>query len=480
MVTTKSIQTVAGRAAIGIVASLLITSSAFQLHFDLASATSVHLLLITAIAVRWGFIEASIVSILSAGCLDYFFTQPLFEFYMSDAREWVALITFESVALVVSSLSNQINQHAQASQSQQSQLRKFSELCKNVLLLDPQGSVEQQLVNALHTTLEAKAVALWNASDMRLSSSGELGGMTDDAHSTYCLDKNEDDVVTTTSRRILRLDDRPIGSLVIYGHSLDSASIDTVVSLTALAIERAYSLATESSAEAAHQSEQLRSTILDGLAHAFKSPLTAIMSSSSGLLEMNGLSGTEKRLVTLIDQQASHLNDLTNHLLRTARLDRSDLKVQRESVDVASLIQSSIKATSLDFEVGPIIVGSIGTISLCGDRQLLQMAFLQLLDNAAKYRRPGSTIAVDVKEEATEILISVCNEGSFIPSEERDKVFQRFYRSTGTDRVVTGTGIGLSVVRRITEAHHGRTWVSSDRVSGTTFVVALPRATKEI
>ena len=113
------------------------------------------------------------------------------------------------------------------------------------------------------------------------------------------------------------------------------------------------------------------------------------------------------------------------------------------------------------------------------DKQLLQMALFQLLDNAAKYSRPGSSIVVDVQEEPAEMFISVRNEGSFIPAEERDKVFQRFYRSPGSEHRAAGTGIGLSVVRRITEAHQGRTWVTSDPENGTTFVLTLPRTAKE-
>ena len=77
------------------------------------------------------------------------------------------------------------------------------------------------------------------------------------------------------------------------------------------------------------------------------------------------------------------------------------------------------------------------------------------------------------------MVISVRNEGSFIPPEEKDKVFQRFYRSPGTEHKAAGTGIGLSVVRRITEAHQGRTWVTSDPENGTTFVPLLPRTAKE-
>jgi len=108
------------------------------------------------------------------------------------------------------------------------------------------------------------------------------------------------------------------------------------------------------------------------------------------------------------------------------------------------------------------------------DRKLLQMAIVQLLDNAAKYGSPSSSIAIEIEHERTELLITVKNRGSFIPLDEREKVFQRFYRCPGSVRTISGTGIGLSVVRRITEAHQGRAWVNSDPVEGTAFVITLP------
>src|ERR1700722_9962411 len=107
----RTMRDVAIRITAGILAALLITLLAYRLHFNLSSATSIHLFLVTAIALRWGFLEASVVSILSVACLDYFFTQPLFAFYMTDSRDCVALATFESVALLVSRLSNQVREH---------------------------------------------------------------------------------------------------------------------------------------------------------------------------------------------------------------------------------------------------------------------------------------------------------------------------------------------------------------------------------
>ncbi|HEX4652002.1 MAG TPA: ATP-binding protein [Granulicella sp.] len=477
----RGIREIAARTTMGIAAALGITWAAFAFHFNLSSATSLHLLLVTTFALRWGLVEASIVSLLSVLCLDYFFTDPVFAFNMNDSRDWVALFTFEGVALLASRLSNQVRSHAREAERSRSQVQKLYELSQHILLIDRQKPVDQQLATLIQATFEMRGVALWNAQNLQLARSGDCSDVTDDeVRATYSMEYAGDDVSSATSRRVLRLGTRSIGSIVLCGHSLDAASINAMLSLTAIAIERARSFSAETSAEAARQSEQLRAAVLDGLAHAFKTPLTTIISSSSGLLTMDTLPPMEKRLVALIDRQAEQLNDLTTNLLRTARLDKVDLKLRREQIDLLELIKGSIDAASQELsghqvDVQPVRPGS----AVWADRQLLQMAILQLFDNAAKYGSPDSPITIGVHEEAAEALISVRNEGCLIAPEEKEKIFQRFYRSPGSDHRASGTGIGLSVVKRITEAHHGRVWVTSDRQNGTTFFLALPRMAKE-
>jgi len=319
-----------------------------------------------------------------------------------------------------------------------------------------------------------------------MGKAGECDIADDEVHAAYYMNANKDESNLEMSLRVLRMGARPFGALCLCGHSLDAATVNATASLVAITIERARSFSAESNAEAAKKSEQLRSAILDGLAHDFKSPLTAILASSSGLLAMNTLAGTEKRLVSLINRQAGHISDLANHLLRTAKLDTDDLKISREEVDLAQLIQDSIEASSYELDGCAIEIRfsvQLNSVqadhSVQADRKLLQMALVQLLDNAVKYGSPGSSIAIEVREERTELLITVRNQGSFIPIDEREKIFQRFYRYSGSDRTTSGTGIGLSVVRRITEAHHGRAWVNSDPVDGTAFVITLPRITSE-
>ena len=477
----KPIRVVLCRIVVGNIAALLFTLLAYRLHFNLSSATSIHLFLVAAIALRWGFLEASIVSILSVACLDYFFTAPLFAFYMTDSHDWVALLTFEVAALLVSRLSNQVSRHARQSEMHQERLQKLYELSQRILLLDRMEAVEQQLVDLIRSNLRVEGVAIWNALDLQICRSGTCNFSDDDIRSCFYTEANSDNFSTGLSWRVLRSGTHPIGALALCGHSLDTASVSAAASLAAVAIERARSFSTEANAEAARQSEQLRSAILDGLAHAFKSPLTTIQVSSSGLLAMNTLSGAEKRLVGLIDRHAGQLSDLANHLLLTAKLDKTDLKVNRENIDVAQLIESSVKASSQELGDHAIEVqGTTGRKAVHADKKLLQMALLQILDNAVKYSPPGSPLVIAVKEEKNEVAITVRNEGSFIPVDEREKVFQRFYRCYGSIGAISGTGIGLSVVRRIAEAHQGRASVESDRVTGTTFAITLPHtATRE-
>src|SRR6202789_1662503 len=338
----KPIQVVLRRLAGGCAAGMLLTFLSYRLHFNLSAATSVHLFLVVVIALRWGLFEASVVSILSVACLDYFFTQPLFQFYITDSHDWIALLVFEATALVVSSLSDRVSHHARELERRQAQQQKLYELSQNILLLNRDAAVDQQLVDLIRSSLRVKGVALWNAYEMHQWKSGDCDFSDDVVRSAYFLEENDDDLNTGVSRRVLRLGTRPIGSLFVCGHSLDSASINAAASLAAVAIERARSFSTEANAEAAKQSEQLRGAVLDGLAHAFKSPLTTIRSSSSGLLAMNTLSGLEKRLVTLIDQHAAQLTDLSTRLLRTARLDSGELRLRREQIDLTRLIECCV------------------------------------------------------------------------------------------------------------------------------------------
>jgi two-component system sensor histidine kinase KdpD len=97
----------------------------------------------------------------------------------------------------------------------------------------------------------------------------------------------------------------------------------------------------------------------------------------------------------------------------------------------------------------------------------------QFVDNAAKYSHPGSSIEISAKESASEILIAVHNDGPPIREQDRERIFERFYRCPDTKHQAPGTGIGLSIAKKAAEVHNGHVWVISDEQEGTTFFLSI-------
>jgi two-component system, OmpR family, sensor histidine kinase KdpD len=109
-----------------------------------------------------------------------------------------------------------------------------------------------------------------------------------------------------------------------------------------------------------------------------------------------------------------------------------------------------------------------------GDKELLLMILTQYLDNASKYSDPDTTIDVSVYDSSSNLLVAVRNQGPVIPIEDRERIFERFYRCPSTERRAAGTGLGLSIVKKAAEAHNGHVWVISAENEGTTFYLSLP------
>ena len=103
------------------------------------------------------------------------------------------------------------------------------------------------------------------------------------------------------------------------------------------------------------------------------------------------------------------------------------------------------------------------------------MILTQYLDNAAKYSAPETPIDVTVRESSSELLLSVRNRGSLIQMQDRERVFERFYRGSDAKARVPGTGVGLSIVKKAAEAHQGHVWVISGEEEGTTFFLSMPK-----
>ena len=292
---------------------------------------------------------------------------------------------------------------------------------------------------------------------------------------SICLfETSSQDRETGIIRRVLHMGTLPIVALLLRGE-LSALTADAVASVISITFDRYHAFANESRTETARRTEQMRTMVLDSLAHAYKTPLTVIEAASSGLAAISKLSQQQAELLSLIECQASQLSQLTTRLLRTARLDVSELVPRVERVALAPLLEdvvASLRDQLSEFSVA--IALSREDLALSCDRGLLVTMLTHYVENATKYGEPGTAIQLRAVEKANSVVLSVRNFGPVIPLADCERVFDRFFRCALHSSMASGTGIGLSIVKRAAMAHGGDVWVTSDTTRGTTFFLTIP------
>ena len=463
-------------AAIGSVVVLLVSFCAYRLHFNLSAAASLDILIVLFVTLWFGFWQATATSFAAVGCLAYFFAPPILSFYVADPHNWVALAVFELTALIVSQLSTQAQNQKRRAVLLHDNATRLYDFSRSILMLNRREPPGAQIASLIHKTFRADGVVIFDATIPRLYTVGSWTHEDEElARSTYFQNTNSACRNFSRWQRVLHNGSQPLGALVLSGDRLTSLMIDAIASLVAVAFERARSFEKEMQAEAERQSEQLRTTVLDGLAHAFKTPLTVILASTSGLIETGQLTESQAELIGLIDQHATKLSGLTNHCLRMAKLESAAIKLRPDEVEISALVEEIAAdcCNQLGKHSVQVHLEAEG-LTVSGDRPLLAITITELIVNASKYGSVDSPVTISVLEEGGKVVVSVHNEGSVIDASEQRHIFERFYRSPATKHRAPGSGLGLSVARKTAEAHHGSLWVNSDEVTGTTFFLSLP------
>ncbi|HUJ21384.1 MAG TPA: ATP-binding protein [Bryobacteraceae bacterium] len=465
----------AGLAAGGLVAC---TWLSFHWGQGFAFTGFLYLVLVVLTALCGGFWQATMISVAAAASLNYFFVPPIFSFANSPAN-WVALGAFEFTALVISRLSLRAQMQAAAAIAERRDMERLYETSRRILLLDSSGpNLGNQIASLIREIFELRAVQLFDALSATTFETGAspMGAeqMTRDA---YYLGADSFHPGTKSWYCVLRLGTRAVGGLALHDTGMNKLAATALASLCAIAMERLRALQRESHAQAARQAEQLRASVLDALAHQFKTPLAIARTASSGLLAIGGLSELQADLVTSIDHQAAKLEQLASRLLTAARLEAAEFKPQREPLLFSRLIHLAIQKLDpeVDRERFHVSVPS-REVPVFADRELIVTSVLQLVNNAIQYSEPGSPIDVAFAVKDDRVVLRVLSKGLVVRAEERERIFERFYRSPETQHGPAGTGLGLSIAKKIVEAHCGSVWAEGHDDYGTSFSISLPAA----
>ena len=466
--------------ALGVVAVVLVATLAHWAGWLLPVVALLYLLIVVPIALLCGFWQAVTVSLTAVILQSLLGTHQPKASLTADPASTITLLVFVLVALVVSRLSARVNDHARAAENWGEQMRDLYEFTRRTLEMNLHTEPGPQLAELVHEIFALEAVAVFDADLHQVYQAGNWSvDPREMAQNVYYFGSSDDDPATGVGRRVVRLGTVPVGSLVVRGET-GPLTNNAIASLIAITFDRYRAFANESRIETERRTEQLRATVLDSLAHAYKTPLTAIRAASTGLGEMGHLSAGQAELVALIDEETNVLANLTTRLLTTARLDAGEMKIHATLVAVAPMIEEILTGqkdrlasmkVELDIEDDELVVPC--------DRQLMVMLLTQYIDNACKYSLYGTTITIRVARAKAEVVFSVHSYGPVIPINDRERIFNRYYRSSKHSNKASGTGIGLSVAKRVAQIHGGYVWVTSDEIKGTTFFAAIPAAAQK-
>ena len=456
--------------------SLVVLSSGFlTLFHSLQPSTSIPLFMLVVVVVAWrGGFRASIAVAVSATLgLDFFFTEPRFTLRVNSPQDVFSVVAFAVVSLLISHLSQRIRSQSDELRRAEGEQRALYELSRSVLLLDWKDNVDEQICSSIQDRLRIPGVALWNAREESFAYVGDTAHARERLQAAYRADRTYDLPNHAESARILRFGVRPLGAILFRG-DVEPLMADAIATLAATHMERIRAVKAEVSAESQAVSERMRTTVLDGLAHAVKTPLTTIVVSSSGLREIGSLTPLQDELAQVIESQASYLSELTDKLLRTAKLEADEVLVRTRAVDLGRLFRDVVEELRSAYDVGRVTFDSQDLSSIHTDPDLLHMVLVQVVENALKYSPENSRVSIGVEASENLLTLSIHNEGSYIPPEEVHLVFERYYRGIAMEHRAPGTGIGLSVAKHAVDALGGRIWLESDQDTGTTFHIALP------
>jgi len=278
---------------------------------------------------------------------------------------------------------------------------------------------------------------------------------------------------------------RVVGCLGVSGSALSRQTLEAIGSLVAISIERAGAVEKLSRAEAARESEQLRSVLLDSVTHEFRSPLTAIKASVTSLLGSPHQSAAhspaghspeeQQELLTIINEESDRLNRLIGEAAEMAALDANKVEFCFISAPIGPAIEEALAEIKQLVSQHPVDIRIPADLpNALMDSSHIKEVLVHLLENAAKYSPATAPIRITAEAKDKMITISIADRGPGIDDFEQSLVFEKFYRGRNQRVQVHGTGMGLAICKAIVEAHGGYLGLTSQLGHGSVFYFSLP------
>ena len=460
----------------------------------------VFLTAVVAVAVRFGLMPSLLASLASALAYNFFFLPPIYTFTIADPHNIAAFALFTLVAVIVSNVAARGRMQAVTAQAR---VRTVESLYSFSRKLAGAGTLDDVLWATAYQTalmLQVRVVLLLPENGSITVKTGYPPEDTlDDADVAAAKWSFENDRpagrgsdTLPGAKRLFLPMHTGRGAIGVIGIDSDKTGplltpeqrrlLDALMDQGALAIERVQLVENMERVERTAETERLRSALLTSISHDLKTPLASVLGSAGTMRDLSDrLSDGEKAelLATIIDE-SERLNRFIANLLDMTKLESGAVMPKLAPHDLSEIIGSTLRRTVKILRHHSVqldLAADMPMVSL--DAVLFEQVLFNLLDNAAKYAAPGTTIFIRTWRDRTTVCLQILDEGEGIPQSDLEHIFDKFYRVQKTDQVRPGTGLGLAISRGFVEAMNG-TIVAGNRTDrrGAAFTITLPVASK--
>ncbi|CAN5160628.1 ATP-binding protein [soil metagenome] len=226
--------------------------------------------------------------------------------------------------------------------------------------------------------------------------------------------------------------------------------------------------------------DEVRRDFIQNISHELKTPIGAVGLLAEALSEASDDPVMVKKFAKRLTKESERLARITKEIIELSRLQAADAVSKPDLVDIDHVVSLAIDENNVAADKHRIELASGGDkgAQIYGDEALLVVALHNLIANAIHYSPDGSRVGIGVNASGGAIEIAVTDQGIGIPEEDRERVFERFYRiDPARSRHTGGTGLGLSIVKHVVQNHGGDVRLWSQPGRGSTFTIRLPEAT---
>jgi two-component system, OmpR family, sensor histidine kinase KdpD len=434
--------------------------------------------LVLGAAALWGLPEAIFASAWSMLCLNYHFLPPLYSMGIDDPQNWVAWGAFLITSLVASDLSARMKKRALEATRRQREIERMYALSCSLMPGDSAAGLAQRVPEQVAEIFGCPAVAFYDPASGQIHRSGPPEAI---GASALMATAGASGVAQSADGNVrfvpVNLGSVVIGSLGFREASISIPTMQSIANLVALAMDRVRKQEVAGRAEASRRHQELKSMLLDALAHEFQTPLTSIRAAIAAM-QADSPAREQQEWLEILDQESVRLSSMMAETIQMARIEAGHVDLDKQTHTVEDLIYSALEREIAEPAQVEIDVPQ-GMPPVSVDAGLIRLVLRQVVGNALKYSRPGTPVRLRAYAQEECVVVSVTDLGPGIPAEEQARIFEKYYRGQGGHSQITGMGMGLPIARQVVEAHQGRMWVESQPGAGATFSFTLPFAHEE-